>query len=75
MNGQAWYNDLPHVASEMRAELVRLGITKADFDRNGISLDDLNREALRMFRSQQCQLAELVRALLERVGLAPPLRA
>ncbi|HEY4561819.1 MAG TPA: hypothetical protein VIJ36_02515 [Thermoanaerobaculia bacterium] len=72
MDGQTWGNYRTCVFSALRAELVRLGITKADFDRKGISMEDLDREALRMFGARRGQGAGVVRELLGRAGFAPP---
>lgn len=62
------------LSCELRVELARHGITKEDFDRKGVSMDDLLREALRMFEERDRRVAGIASELLGRAGfVSPPL--
>jgi len=58
------------VLSEVRIELGRLGLAKEDFERRGISVDDLDREVLRRFRERgQGPIAGIVGEILALIRL------
>src|SRR4051812_9501499 len=74
--GEAFMSDertgdvLPFVLTEVRSEIARLGLAKEDFDRCGVSLDDLNREVLRRFMERgQGSIAGIVDEILAQLHL------
>jgi len=70
MGGTTASTTLSFVLPEVRAELTRLGLVKEDFERRGVSVDDLDREVLRRFRERgHGPIAGIVGEILARVHL------
>jgi len=69
MEAQTWSAGLSCALAEVRAELTRLGLSKEDFDRCGVTVDELDREVLRRFMQRRGSVAAIVGEVLVRIGL------
>jgi len=69
MNTPTWSVSRSCVLTEVRAELVRLGLAKEDFDRCRVTVDEVDREVLRLAMERRRPVAVILGEILARIGL------